>query len=178
MGGAEQTWQQALPMLHSLGVYKLACPRDNEGQWVDKLKLSEERGKMILPGILQVKRYRQETGIFKCDVVYDRRFGIGGFSYPLGFKNADLPVPQVLTCVPQDLLQPIYDRGDRVYTVKGLESIWRRAAREIKSLPSPLRQLGRAATPVSLDVHLFHRKSRLEEQEGVVYSVQEPKIRR
>ena len=111
------------------------------------------------------------------DVVYDRRLGIGASSYALGTTDADLADPQPSSCIEQDLLEPIYDRGQLVYTAPGLESIRGRAIQEIQSLPSSLQQLGSTPTPVGLDEHLFRLKTGLEAEERLRYSVREPEIR-
>ncbi len=51
------------------GVYKLSAMRNAHGDWVDKLKLSEESDKASYPGILQVRRTNNR------DTIYDIRDG-------------------------------------------------------------------------------------------------------
>ncbi len=52
------------------GVYKLSAMREPEGRWRPVLKISEQAAKTSIPGIQQVRRYRDAQGAV-CDVIYD-----------------------------------------------------------------------------------------------------------
>ncbi|MCQ2752329.1 MAG: nicotinate phosphoribosyltransferase, partial [Coriobacteriales bacterium] len=55
----------------SLGlVYKLSAIEIN-GKWVGKIKLSEQKSKQSLPGVLNVKRFINNDGIFVGDMIFD-----------------------------------------------------------------------------------------------------------
>ena len=54
------------------GVYKLSAVQDADGQWHDKVKLSEQAEKSSLPGVLQVRRFCP-GGRPASDVIYDQR---------------------------------------------------------------------------------------------------------
>lgn len=53
------------------GVYKLAAIRDSGGAWRYKLKLSEQKSKMSIPGRLQVHRFYSENGKMAADAIAD-----------------------------------------------------------------------------------------------------------
>ena len=148
------------------GVYKLSSLRNGRGDWVDKLKLSEEKGKMSFPGILQIRRFTRPSGELDCDVIYDRRLGIGETCYPVGAMdktNDAFPIPR---SVPgRDLLRPVFDQGKPVYTSPPLHKIRQRAAGELQSLPVAMRRMLECVSPARLDEHLFQLMGRLEEEE-------------
>ena len=147
------------------GVYKLSTVRNGRGDWVDKLKLSEEKGKMSFPGILQIRRYRLPSGELDCDVIYDRRLGIGEACCPIGVMDNPAWVPTPCSLPGRDLLQPVFDRGKLVYASPPLVKIRERAAQQVRSLPVSMRKLQKGVSPVRLDEHLFQLLARLEKEE-------------
>ena len=52
------------------GIYKLGAIRDEAGKWQYKLKLSEQTAKISVPGVLQVRRFSDETH-FVADAIYN-----------------------------------------------------------------------------------------------------------
>ena len=147
------------------GVYKLSTVRNGRGDWVDKLKLSEEKGKMSFPGILQIRRYRLPSGELDCDVIYDRRLGIGDACCPVGVMDNPVLLPTPCSLPGRDLLQPVFDRGKLVYASPSLGKIRERAAQQVRSLPVSMRKLQKGVSPVRLDEHLFQLLDRLEKEE-------------
>jgi nicotinate phosphoribosyltransferase len=56
------------------GVYKLCATREAGGKrWVPHLKVSEQSSKSTLPGLLALRRYFDDAGIFVGDMVYDEQ---------------------------------------------------------------------------------------------------------
>ena len=51
------------------GVYKLAAIQDENGAWQYKMKLSEQKVKMTIPGLLQVHRYCDDSGKMVADAI-------------------------------------------------------------------------------------------------------------
>jgi nicotinate phosphoribosyltransferase len=90
-------------------IYKLAAIRGNNGQWTYKMKISDQKNKMTMPGILQVKRYYTQNHFVK-DIIYDVKLGID--SQPQ--KNAEYT---------QDLLIPIFQKGQLVYQSPNIHHI-------------------------------------------------------
>lgn len=57
------------------GVYKLSAIRDETGEWIHKLKLSEQEVKISNPGRHQVRRFFYDEK-YMMDVIYDLDLGI------------------------------------------------------------------------------------------------------
>jgi nicotinate phosphoribosyltransferase len=55
------------------GVYKLTAIETQQGEWEYKLKLSDTRAKMSIPGLLQVYRHYHEAERMMADVIADHR---------------------------------------------------------------------------------------------------------
>ncbi len=112
------------------GVYKIAAIRDEQDTWSYKVKLSEQTIKISNPGILQVRRFRQK-GEFTGDMIY----------------NIDKPLPSKLVILDpmdptrrkkmtpemeyEDLLQPIFRKGEIVYELPNIEQIKQRASEQL-----------------------------------------------
>lgn len=59
------------------GVYKLSATRaPGEGSWTDRLKISESVGKLTTPGVLDVRRYYDESHKIAGDMVFDTNAGV------------------------------------------------------------------------------------------------------
>ncbi|MGQ9770080.1 MAG: nicotinate phosphoribosyltransferase [Thermogutta sp.] len=53
-------------------VYKLTAIQNERGEWEDKMKISSEKAKRTIPGILRIRRfYSQDKAV--CDLLYDER---------------------------------------------------------------------------------------------------------
>lgn len=135
------------------GVYKMAALRkpDNSG-WDFTIKLSEQLAKTSIPGILQVRRYENEHGQPRADMLY----------------NIAEPLPEQLTLIDpldatrrravrpeapyRELLEPVFRRGEKVLELPTLQESRARALREVQSLdPSIRRFLNPHVYPVGLE---------------------------
>jgi len=122
------------------GVYKLAAVRQPGGQWQPRIKRSEQAIKTTTPGILQVRRYRDDEG-FVADAIYDEGLGIP--DAPTVIDPAD---PTRRKAVPpdtpsEDLLVPIFRDGRRVYDAPSLGAIRRRTRQQLDALHPTIRRL-------------------------------------
>jgi len=113
------------------GVYKLSAIRDPQGEWKYKLKLSEQMIKVSNPGILQVRRY-SKLGEHVADAIYDIHEDVSQGC--LIIDPFDQTRKKILSDSKesQDLLQPIFKDGKRVYEVPSLEAIKAHAQKELK----------------------------------------------
>ncbi|MBO3270029.1 nicotinate phosphoribosyltransferase [Hymenobacter defluvii] len=144
------------------GVYKLAALRKSDDSgWDYTVKLSEQIIKTSIPGILQVRRYENEKGQPRADMLY----------------NTAEPLPESLTIVdPSDLtrrrsirstnfrelLEPIFRRGELVHQLPTLAESRARALREVQSLdPSIRRFLNPHVYPVGLEATLHDYRTQL-----------------
>ena len=53
------------------GVYKLSATREGSGSWVDRIKITEQKAKLTVPGVLDTRRYYQADGRIAGDMVFD-----------------------------------------------------------------------------------------------------------
>lgn len=121
------------------GVYKLSCLRDPDGDWEDRIKLSEQMVKVSNPGILQVRRYRKGEE-YIADLLYDEKRGV-----PLEALLVDPLDPTRQKRIPsnlpyQDLLVPIFRGGKRVYKLPPLPAIQERAQKELKKFHAGIKR--------------------------------------
>ena len=125
------------------GVYKLSALRRPDSPWEYKVKLSEDRIKISNPGILNVRRYQTERG-YVGDAIYDEEIGIPirtgdvvRFDSDSGNRSPDLDGD----ATGEDLLQPIYRGGEKVYDEPDLEAIRDHASRQVSLLHEDVRLL-------------------------------------
>jgi nicotinate phosphoribosyltransferase len=142
------------------GVYKLSAIRKQGGEWEHKLKLSEQAAKISTPGILQVRRFMQDSEAVG-DMIWDEL---------LGAPEMTMVDPRDLTrrktfdgdASSEDLLVPVFRGGKRIYNAPPLDAIRARTAAQlalfhqgIKRLVNPHRY------PVGLEHRLFELKTEL-----------------
>lgn len=144
------------------GVYKLAAVQGDDGTWQRRIKLSEEAGKSTFPGILQVRRFRQD-GRFVADVIYDIEDGVTDAQTMFDIRDPERTYPVVAgSHDSEDLLVPIYRAGKLVYDVPSATDARARTLAQLGQLDSSLRRLYEPATyPVGLDRAVHDRKQHL-----------------
>ena len=147
------------------GVYKLSAIRDPGESWQYKVKLSEQTIKVSTPGVLQVRRYYTD-GCPLADAIFDETMGCRGAATivdPLDMTRRRT-IPQ--GTAGEDLLVPVFRRGQRVYDAPDLRSIRRRAAEQLADFPGGVK---RFVNPqeyfVGLERGLHERKTQLIVQE-------------
>src|SRR5690606_18935439 len=121
------------------GVYKLAAMRDGDGNWVPKIKLSEQAIKTSTPGVLQVRRYMNGDH-YLCDAIFDEELGRDD-SEP--FYDIDDPIRARQT--PEhthflDLLEPVFRGGRQVYKVPDIKAMRKHGAQSLDSLSARTRR--------------------------------------
>jgi len=143
------------------GVYKLAAIRKPAGAWDYKIKLSEQTVKMTNPGVLQVRRYR-EGKEFIGDAIYDET----------------RPLPEPVTIVDpadltrrkhfapktkhEDLLVPIFRKGELVYRAPSLDAIRARAQQQLGMLHAGIKRFDNPHQyPAGLELSLHEFKTQL-----------------
>jgi nicotinate phosphoribosyltransferase len=147
------------------GVYKLAALQDEKGEWCYKIKISEQLAKTTNPGILQVRRFFDEEGMARSDMMYDVEMGL-----PESFELIDPIDPTMRKKVKkemqsEELLVPIFKRGKRVYTSPSLTQIRENTLTQLKKLSEPMRRfLYPQPYFVGLEKNLYHLKMRLIEE--------------
>ena len=145
------------------GVYKLSAVRGSKAEdWEYKLKLSEQVAKISIPGVLQVRRFR-ENGRFVADAVWSEPDGLG--------EPARIVDPSDVTRTRalddpgfkhEDLLVPVFRRGRQVYEPASLEAARARVCDQLNALhPAIKRHLNPHEYPVGLAANLHDLRMRL-----------------
>jgi nicotinate phosphoribosyltransferase len=140
-------------------VYKLSAVRSPDGPWEDRIKLSEQLAKISIPGMLQVRRYRQGSE-FAADVIFDEFHPMPGL-----VRLVDPLDPTRRRAIPtatpyEDLLVPIFREGRRVYEVPSMEATRLRAAEQLAALaPGVRRFVNPHRYPVGLEAGLCDRRT-------------------
>ncbi|MBX7067401.1 MAG: nicotinate phosphoribosyltransferase [Parachlamydiales bacterium] len=114
------------------GVYKLSAIQNEKGEWVHKIKLSEQTAKVTNPGILQIRRYF-DGQFYTGDAIYDEIIGI---DHSATIIDAHDPNRQMQgSGHSSDLLIPIFREGKVVYSAPSLFEAQAHAKRELTRLP-------------------------------------------
>lgn len=143
------------------GVYKLAAIQDESGRWQPKMKLSEQAVKTSIPGKLQVRRFASDEKMLG-DMIYDEFAGVD-----VRNKIVDPGDPERSKTIPgnakhEDLLQPVFRKGELVADSESLESIRGRAQEELRRLhPTIRRFMNPHHYPAGLDVGLHERRAQM-----------------
>lgn len=116
------------------GVYKLSAIQDGGGEWVHKLKLSEQTAKVTNPGILQVRRFF-DGHFYLGDAIYDELLGIPDSCVSIDNYDPNKQISFVSSVIHEDLLVPVFRKGELVYRSPSLIDIQARAKRELSRLP-------------------------------------------
>ncbi len=143
------------------GVYKLSALKDGHGQWIDRLKLSDDEIKVSNPGILQVRRYSHAERIVG-DVIYDERGEATRDMQLLDEDQAKATMP--VDAQGEDLLVPIYRRGEMVYELPATSEIRDRAMEQLAEYRRYTEAEPVQAYPVGLDWQLQEHKNVMMEQ--------------
>jgi len=144
------------------GVYKLSALRDKSGKWEHTIKLSEQSAKVSIPGILQVRRYKDAKGQFIADAIYDTLTGIGDgctIVDPMDILRRKVIEPATPY---EDLLVPIFRDGTPVYDQPPLPQIRQRTRDQLEALHPTIRRFANPHRyPAGLEDRLYNLRNDL-----------------
>lgn len=146
------------------GVYKLAAMRDENGNWEPRLKLSEEFGKITVPGMLQVRRFYNEEGAVG-DMIFSEH-------------RSKTPEPTIIDPVhpirqtrltsdleAEDLLVPVVRRGEVCYRSPEIAQVRQHGQDQLSRFhPGILRFENPHRYPVGLEKSLHELRDRMIQQ--------------
>jgi nicotinate phosphoribosyltransferase len=139
-------------------VYKLSAIRKPGGEWEDRIKISEQMGKASIPGILQVRRYR-DAEFFAGDAIYDERHPLAGGCTIVDPRDPTRRKIVFAGTESEDLLVPIFRNGKRVYQPPTLEETRRRVRDQLSRLHEGIRRFVHPhAYPAGLEAGLHQRR--------------------
>jgi nicotinate phosphoribosyltransferase len=144
-------------------IYKLSAICEPGGGWRYPVKLSEHTAKISVPGVLGVKRFVDDTGRFRADMIYDEDLP----EPPAGDVIVDpadslhmRPIDPAWHAV--ELLTPVMRAGARVAASPPLDEIRARTQVQLGSLHPAIRRLLNPHTyPVGLERGLHDRRTTL-----------------
>ena len=143
------------------GVYKLSAIRNKgEKQWSDRLKISEQAIKLSFPGVLDIRRYRNEDNTFAADMVFDIYSEINEDEImvdPMDSLRQKKLKGQEYEC----LLQPFMREGNLVLSEaqRNVKDAQKRVVSQLDCLDETRkRMLNPHSYPVGLERSLFNRR--------------------
>lgn len=122
------------------GVYKLGAVRRPGEQWRYRIKLSDEPPKISCPGLLQVRRYRDASGRFVADAIYEIDHAVGERCVLVDLTtNARKEIPAATNFA--DLLVPIFRGGELVYRIPEIHESREHARKQLSCVPPAVLRL-------------------------------------
>lgn len=143
------------------GVYKLAAVREEGGPWKHKVKLSEQAVKVSNPGIQQVRRF-SNGGEFLGDLIYNLDGPETGERTIIDPFDPSRRKSFPADAETEDLLVPIFRRGELIYTVPSAAEARERTARQLSHCHAGLKRvLNPHLYPVGLAPSLYELRASL-----------------
>ena len=143
------------------GIYKLAAIRKPGQKWQYKIKLSEQFAKTNIPGLLNVRRFRNGSN-FIADMIYDEQCGIGEnltVVDPLDWTRSK-KIPRKAKY--EDLLVPVFRSGQIIYRSPSLEQVRQRTQNQLKRLHKGVKRfLNPHQYPAGLEYGLHQLRNQL-----------------
>lgn len=145
------------------GVYKLAAIRNPGDEWTYKIKLSEQSVKVSTPGLQQIRRFTADDGLYVADAIYNLEAMPSTDSFtivdPFDMTRRKKMSPDTKA---QDLLVPIFRKGNLVYSMPDNSAIKAYVASQLLNFhPSIRRLLNPHEYPVGLESGLHQLRTDL-----------------
>ncbi len=112
------------------GIYKLAAVRGADGEWRYCIKLSDDEGKITNPGIQQVQRFSRD-GRYVGDMIFDETWGCSQSDPLMPVADEGKPVSLPAGARGENLLQPVYHKGEMVYEPPKLSELRQRGLEQM-----------------------------------------------
>jgi nicotinate phosphoribosyltransferase len=143
------------------GIYKLGAVRRPDGQWQYRIKLSDERAKTSVPGLLQVRRFHQPDGRFVADAICEIDHPVNKPCVIVRLQTEE--ETEILANMEYtSLLVPVFRKGDLVYQVPDLAASRERMRQQLSCAPSEILRLSNPAPyKVGLERSLHELRSQL-----------------
>jgi nicotinate phosphoribosyltransferase len=140
------------------GVYKLSAIRNPTGEWRYAMKFSDQPIKVSNPGLLQTRRFFNENGQAVGDLIWNE-LEPGKLDQFVALQGES---PRLNNSSSQDLLQPIFRQGKRVYVQPDIHEIRSYALQQLKLLPPEYLAFTEAPTyPVGISEQIASLRQKL-----------------
>ena len=144
------------------GVYKLSAVREPGGVWQPRVKVSEQAAKVTTPGLLRVRRYFDDDGMFIGDMIYDELVPPADECVMVDPADVTRRTSYCGMHSAEELLVPVFEAGACVYETPPLAESRDRALAQLSRLdPSHLRLLNPHIYKVGMELGLYERKTAL-----------------
>lgn len=142
------------------GVYKLSAAKVG-GRWEPRLKLSEQAVKVNNPGIQQVRRFFDGQH-YRGDIIYNESTGIRKRAIMVDPGDATRRTPVDLGWTHEDLLVPVFRKGEVVYDTPTLHQTRDRCRQDLARFHDGVKRfLNPHEYPVGLEPQLHDLKTDL-----------------
>lgn len=122
------------------GVYKLTAIENKHGEWEDRIKLSEQRSKMTIPGVVNVYRYYNERGQCYADAICRSEESADSIDMIIDPQDSYRRKP-IKYASYRSLLTPIYRAGKLVFSPPSLSEIRQSTQRALSTLDQSHKRL-------------------------------------
>ncbi|MCE7056800.1 nicotinate phosphoribosyltransferase [Algoriphagus sp. AGSA1] len=124
------------------GVYKLSAIRNEKGEWIPKLKLSQQSMKINIPGLHTIKRYFSK-GKAVADMIYLEDQELNPQAALIIDPNDPTRRKRMMPAYYQEeiLLKPIFKKGKLIYKLPTIEEIRDRVQTQLNSLDKTHKRL-------------------------------------
>lgn len=140
------------------GVYKLSAVREpGQVEWTPRLKISEQLYKRTIPGVLNVRRYFDDRGMFAGDLIYDQNDDVSDEAIivdPLDSTRRKKVAGNFET-----LLQPLVENGKLLDVDISAQAARERCAQQLEHLDaSTKRFMNPHEYPCGIERGLFKKR--------------------
>jgi nicotinate phosphoribosyltransferase len=144
-------------------VYKLSAVKNEAGNWVPKVKVSQQSLKINVPGIHKVRRYFSK-GKAVADMIYLEGQAIDPQGIMIIDPNDATQRKRLMPSfyVEEELLKPIFRKGELVYSLPSLQQIRKRAGAQLEAFDKTHKRLiNPHVYPVGLEEKLHQLRMEL-----------------
>lgn len=140
------------------GIYKLSAIKGKDGKWQNKIKISNDKTKVTIPGFLQVKRYFNGKN-YVADMIFSSNSKGDCMISLFDQKKRKICLNKISS---KAILKPIFKRGKLVYKNPTLKEIQKKTLSELARLPLAITQLNPTQQYlVGLEKSLYEERERL-----------------
>ncbi len=143
------------------GVYKMGAIQDETGEWRHTIKISEQAIKVSNPGIQQVRRFLH-NGVFIGDMIYNEAEPMKNTHVIVDPVNMTRSKKMPLDSTTEDLLVPIFRKGELVYQSPTVPELRLRTRQQLSQFHVGIRRfLNPHEYPVGLEASLHRLKTEI-----------------
>lgn len=142
------------------GVYKLTARQDKDGNWQKTIKISEQKIKINIPGVLQIRRY-VHNDLFCGDMIYDSLNGEPQDTIIIDPQNSTRR-KKIQAESHNDLLIPALKDGQRLYPQEDIFTVQKRATEQLNGFHIGIKRFQNPHEyPIGLEQNLHREREQM-----------------